>query len=138
MVLVDVWATWCSPCKAESPFFEKLADKYGSETIKFISISIDSDIKLWESYLAEHDKKSTQYICNRTALKDYILLGVPRFMLINKEGKFIDAFAPVPLAPAFEKLIIVWIALLFGAARVKCCRKTFFHKKKWATILIPI
>uniref|UniRef100_UPI003216BE38 TlpA family protein disulfide reductase n=1 Tax=uncultured Draconibacterium sp. TaxID=1573823 RepID=UPI003216BE38 len=105
LVVIDVWATWCGPCKQESPYFEKLAEKYGSENVVFLAVSIDSDKKAWESYLEGHSKTSTQLICNRTAFKNYEMQSVPRFMVIDAEGKFIDGFAPVPSNPAFEELI---------------------------------
>ncbi|WP_321515771.1 TlpA disulfide reductase family protein [Marinifilum fragile] len=105
IVVIDVWATWCGPCKAESPYFEKLAEKYGNETVKFISISIDSNKKMWDKYLSKHTKTSEQFICNRIEFKEYELQSVPRFMLIDKQGNFIDAFATTPSNPAFEVLL---------------------------------
>ncbi|MBI9057206.1 MAG: TlpA family protein disulfide reductase [Labilibaculum sp.] len=106
IVVIDVWATWCGPCKAESPYYEKIAEKYKGDKIKFISISIDTNIKAWEKYLAKHEKTSEQLICNRTEFEKYVLQGVPRFMVIDKEGKIIDVFAPAPSNPEFEKLIV--------------------------------
>lgn len=106
MVVIDVWATWCGPCKIESPYFEKLAKKYKADNIYFIAVSVDSDEKVWEDYLNEHEKTSIQYICNRTEFLNYELSGVPRFIIIDKEGNFIEAFAPAPSEPAFEELIV--------------------------------
>ncbi len=105
IVVIDVWATWCGPCKNEAPYFEALAQKYSDKPIHFMSISIDSNKKAWKQYLSEHTKLSKQFICNRNEFKSYELFGVPRFMVIDKDGKFIDAFAPAPSNPEFEKLI---------------------------------
>lgn len=106
-VVIDVWATWCGPCIKESPYFEKLAGKYkGNENIKFVAISIDSDLKAWEKYLAKHEKLSEQFVCNRTEFEKYILQGVPRFMIIGKKGEIIDVFAPTPSNPKLEEMII--------------------------------
>ncbi len=105
MVVIDVWATWCGPCKNEAPYFEELARKYSNETTQFIAISIDSNKKAWKKYLSEHDKYSKQFICSRSEFKNYELFGVPRFIIIDKDGNFIDAFAPAPSNPEFEKTI---------------------------------
>jgi len=44
-VVIDVWATWCGPCKKQAPYFEKLALKYKNSKIQFVSLSVDEDIK---------------------------------------------------------------------------------------------
>ena len=106
MVVIDVWATWCGPCKNEAPYFEELAQKYSNENIQFMAISIDSNKKAWNKYISEHDKQSKQFICSRSEFKEYELFGVPRFIVIDESGKFIDAFAPAPSNAEFEKLII--------------------------------
>ncbi|WP_185968904.1 TlpA disulfide reductase family protein [Carboxylicivirga sp. M1479] len=106
VIVIDVWATWCGPCKAEAPYFEALAKKYQSDKVEFISISIDSSEKPWRKYLEGHEKTSTQYITPRPRFKEFQLITVPRFMIIDKDGRLIDAFAPVPSNEEFEKLII--------------------------------
>ena len=42
---IDVWATWCNPCKALAPAFQELAIEYKGKNIKFISISIEDVYK---------------------------------------------------------------------------------------------
>src|SRR5262245_29443984 len=41
VLIVDVWATWCEPCKKEMPWFQALADKYGNRGVEVVGISID-------------------------------------------------------------------------------------------------
>src|SRR5690606_24488004 len=42
-VYIDVWATWCGPCKAEIPFLKEVEKKYHGKNIEFVSISIDNE-----------------------------------------------------------------------------------------------
>ncbi|MRR56863.1 MAG: TlpA family protein disulfide reductase, partial [Deltaproteobacteria bacterium] len=42
ILVVNYWATWCPPCRAEMPGFSRLAEKYGAKNVQFIGIGIDS------------------------------------------------------------------------------------------------
>jgi len=105
VVVLDVWATWCGPCVKQSPYFEKLAEKYKNQNIEFLAISIDSNKKAWEKYLEKHPKSTKQLITNRTVFAAYLIHGIPRFMVFDSKGLIVDAFAARPSDPKLEKLI---------------------------------
>lgn len=106
-VVIDVWATWCGPCKYESPYFEKLAIKYKKENIVFLAISSDKDEKAW--YLdAKNKSKSVQqfHLDNSVAFsKDYNVNSIPRFILIDDKGKIYNASMPRPSETSFEMIL---------------------------------
>lgn len=106
-VVIDVWATWCGPCKYQSPYFEKLAIKYKKENIVFIAISSDKDEKAW--YLdAKNKSKSVQqfYLKNAAAFsKDYNVNSIPRFILIDDRGQIYNASMPRPSEASFEMIL---------------------------------
>lgn len=106
-LIIDVWATWCGPCKRESPFFEKYALQFKDSNITFLSLSIDQDLLKWKASL--HDKKSTTQqliIKNKNSFSQkYNLESIPRFIFIDPEGKLINAEMPLPSQNAFEILI---------------------------------
>src|SRR5690606_2520496 len=59
-VYIDVWATWCGPCKREIPFLKDVEKKYHGKNIEFVSISIDdkTDYETWKNFV--RDRKSTR------------------------------------------------------------------------------
>ena len=101
-VYIDIWATWCEPCKAEIPFLKKLEDKYHEKKIAFISISIDSekDHNIWKEMVAEKELSGIQLFSdkdwNSEFIKNYLVNSIPRFILIDMGGKIISADAPRP------------------------------------------
>lgn len=111
---IDVWATWCGPCLGEIPAFGEKYKKYkDSDAIEFISISIDSNKKLWTNLLNASREKSgsdwKQFIVEggkeSDFCKKYMIDGIPRFLLIDKEGKIISASAPRPSSPKIAPLL---------------------------------
>ena len=101
-VYIDIWATWCEPCKAEIPFLKKLEDKYHKKKITFVSISIDSekDHNVWKEMVAEKKLTGIQLFSdkdwNSEFIKNYLVNSIPRFILIDPGGKIISADAPRP------------------------------------------
>ena len=94
LVYVDVWATWCGPCKYEIPYLDTLETDYHGKNIVFISYSIDEDHGAWIKFVPEHKLQGVQIIGEKaweSALcKNYKIMGVPTFMLFDKEGKIVS------------------------------------------------
>ncbi|MFP9118630.1 redoxin family protein [Flavobacterium sp. RNTU_13] len=106
-VAIDVWATWCGPCRQESPYFEKLAIKYKGENIQFVGISTDHQIDKWyfEAKLKSSSVLQLHAADDKTFSNDYDIQGIPRFILIDKEGKIVNADMPRPSDKTFEQVI---------------------------------
>ncbi len=97
-IYIDVWATWCNPCIALSPYFEKLSQEYEGKNIKFVAISIDKNEAAWRKYLEKSDHENVvEWRCTSQAfLETYQIAGIPRFILIDKDFRIKTVFAPRP------------------------------------------
>lgn len=109
-IYIDFWATWCGPCKGEAPYFEKLRTEIPEEDITFIAVSTDNSKKAWLEYLNKEEKKTPQYHSSDSKLrKDWLIAAIPRFILIDKDFKIVDAYAIRPSSekakPYFENLL---------------------------------
>ena len=107
VVVVDVWATWCMPCKAEIPHLEKLEKEMKGKDVVFISLSIDTDQAKWSQFIKEKALGGVQLISYNkgTIVDDYAVDAVPRFMVFSKHGKTISTNAPRPSSLELKEMI---------------------------------
>lgn len=107
-VYIDIWATWCGPCRQEIPYLKKLTADYKDKNIAFISISIDKwqDHDTWKKMVGDMELTGVQLYTkeglNSHFIKTYQVNAIPRFILIGPDGKIIRTGAP---SPSDNKLI---------------------------------
>ena len=115
-VYIDVWATWCAPCKAEIPYLKKIEKQYHDKNIEFVSISVDQkpQYDIWKSMIKDEELGGIQLFADQSwssqFITDYDIKGIPRFILIDPAGKIVSASAPRPSNP---KLLEVFKGLGF-------------------------
>ena len=105
VVVIDVWATWCGPCRQISPFFEKMAIKYKNENVQFVAISVDKRIDDWYVDAKTKSKSVLQlHAFNPDEFQtDYDISGIPHFILIDAQGNLVSSDMPRPNEDAFEE-----------------------------------
>lgn len=95
VIYIDLWATWCGPCIQESPAFSALSVKYPD--IQFLQISRDEQRRAWLDYVSHKKSPLPQYnSVDLRLVEGWQLFYIPRFILIDKDQKIIDAYAPRP------------------------------------------
>ncbi len=107
-VVIDVWATWCVPCKKEEPFFDEMANRYTSPGIAFVSLSVDEDRMAWQREAPSKSKRVVQLWAQhggKAFSEAYAVNSIPRFMLIDPKGKIVNAQLPPPSDPEFEAIL---------------------------------
>lgn len=109
VVLVDVWATWCGPCKAEIPFLKKLEEEMKGTDVQVVSISVDEapDKEKWLKMIEDENLGGLQLFASGWGdlAQYYKIKGIPRFMVFDKEGKIVTVDSPRPSDPKLKALL---------------------------------
>lgn len=122
VVLIDMWASWCGPCYFELPYLKKLKEQYGYKEFEIIALSIDQDEKKWKTGLSKYKKafpNNEQYLVglkkrNKGGLLQFLLtrrenekipFGIPRYVLLDQEGKNVISEVPGPRTDQIHKLL---------------------------------
>ncbi len=92
-VLLNLWATWCAPCRAEMPFLDELESKLGSDKFEVVPISVDrSDPSKPMAFFKEISIKSMGFFHDREAMtlnalkSEGLALGLPATLLVDGRG----------------------------------------------------
>ncbi len=100
VVYIDFWATWCKPCLNEINPSKELQKKLAKYDITFLNICIESKFDTWNSLIsAKNIKGINLFADNKTEQKlkeDYFIQGLPRYVIIDKNGKIFDFNAKKP------------------------------------------
>ncbi|GAA5507196.1 TlpA family protein disulfide reductase [Novipirellula caenicola] len=101
VVLVDYWASWCGPCRAEVPNMKKNLEKYGDAGFAIVGINMDSTQEAFESYVEKEEIPWVNLVNFEPESKGwqhpmavhYGVSGIPTAILVNGEGKVISLSA---------------------------------------------
>lgn len=107
-IYIDVWATWCVPCKREIPYIDELKKEYKEKPIVFLSVSIDKSKSLWEKFVESNVKNESQFhslpILKNSISNIYQIKYIPRFLLIGPDGNLLNSDCFRPSDPAIKML----------------------------------
>jgi thiol-disulfide isomerase/thioredoxin len=102
VVYVDVWASWCAPCRKEISHSKKIIKKYENKNLVVIFLSIDGDYKKWEKASTKENIKDYKYnigfinMPNSEKLKNLRIRSIPHYLIFNKKGDLVNIDAPNP------------------------------------------
>lgn len=101
-VYIDLWATWCGPCRAEIPYLQKVEEKYHGKNIEFVGISVDvaKDHDKWAKFVTDKKLGGIQLFADKDWQSEFVtsygVNGIPRFILIDPQGNILNADADRP------------------------------------------
>jgi peroxiredoxin len=90
VILLDFWATWCPPCKAEIPGFVELQDQYGEKGLQVLGVSVDDPADKLPPFAEEFKMNYPVLVgLGRDDLQDAYgpMWGIPTTFLISRDGK---------------------------------------------------
>jgi thiol-disulfide isomerase/thioredoxin len=94
IIYLDIWATWCSPCRREMPFSKELMQTLDSDKVAFIYLCIDSDKDKWKAIISELDISGSHYLAtpdqSRFLYQLFEMNGVPQYILLDTKGNMIE------------------------------------------------
>lgn len=111
VIYVDMWASWCGPCRAEMPDAKKLREAYKGKDVVFIYLAINDTDDAWRGavrncqtdYLGENyrvlNAGESQF------LKEIKHTRIPHLLLYDRTGRLVDADAPRPGSDEIRKLL---------------------------------
>jgi thiol-disulfide isomerase/thioredoxin len=108
VILLNFWATWCGPCKAEIPGFVKLQEKY-KDKLQIIGYSVDDTAELAKKYAAEYKMNYPILLGEgREDVQDAYgpIWGIPASFIISKDGKVCRKHMGIAPEAVFEKEVV--------------------------------
>lgn len=100
-VYIDLWATWCGPCRKEMPFLKQLEEDFKGKNITFLSLSTDAKKADWLKMVQSRQMTGVQlYLGAGSKFQTlYKADGIPHFILLDPEGNIVNANMIRPSSP---------------------------------------
>jgi cytochrome c biogenesis protein CcmG/thiol:disulfide interchange protein DsbE len=106
VVLLDFWATWCTGCKLEIPWYIQFQKRYARQGLRSIGVAMDDEG--WQKvnpYLTEHPISYPVVMADPNVLKPYEIYNLPMTLLIDRHGRIADAHVGVVDKDTWEQEI---------------------------------
>ena len=92
ILVLDFWASWCGPCRAEIPHLKEAYKEYSNKGVAFFSVSIDKDNAAWRKAMKEENMPWAQVQApkaGKDVMKQYQFSGIPYILVLDKGGKIV-------------------------------------------------
>lgn len=109
LLVVNFWATWCSPCREEMPGFSRLQEKFADKGVQFVGIAFDNADKV-QQYTAQTPVSyplliGTSGLLPITAGLGNLAGGLPFTVLIGRDGSLLETRLGIWKETAFEAIL---------------------------------
>jgi thiol-disulfide isomerase/thioredoxin len=90
VVLLNVWATWCGPCRMELPVVQRLYDKYSDRNFVVLAVNVDADRQRVEPFMKRYNISLPIYFAAPEDAGQMTAMGIPTTFLLSSERKMLD------------------------------------------------
>jgi peroxiredoxin len=104
VVLLDFWATWCTPCRAEIPQFVEMQQKFGPQGFQVVGISMDDDAGPVKKFYQEFKMNYPVAVGDDKLAQSFGgVLGLPVNFVIDRDGHIVKKFLGATEVSVIEK-----------------------------------
>lgn len=91
VLFINLWATWCGPCRAEMPGIQSLSEKLKGEQVEFIMLSVDKEAALpkVKSYLENNQFTFPVFMPHEYLPEQFQVPSIPTTFIVSKNGKIL-------------------------------------------------
>lgn len=90
VVLLNVWATWCNPCRMELPIVQRMYDRYSDRNFVVVAVNIDADRKRIQPFLKRYNISLPIYYASPEDAGQMTALGIPSTFVIGPDRTLLD------------------------------------------------
>lgn len=101
VILLNVWATWCAPCRMELPVVQHMYDKYSDRNFVVLAVNIDADRRKIEPFMKRYNISLPIYYAAPEDAGQMTAFGIPTTFLIGPDRNLIDRW--VGYSPEVEE-----------------------------------
>jgi thiol-disulfide isomerase/thioredoxin len=92
VLLLNVWATWCGPCRMELPVVQKIYDTYSDRNLVVLAVNIDADRKRVDPFLKRYNLSLPIYFANPEDAGQMTAAGIPTTFLIGADRTLLQSY----------------------------------------------
>ena len=104
VVLLDFWATWCTPCRAEIPHFVEMQQTLGPQGFQVVGISMDDEAKPVKAFYQQYRMNYPTAVGDDKLAQSFGgVLGLPVNFLIDRDGRIVKKYLGATDVTVFDK-----------------------------------